>query len=114
MVWEIALVIFLLVLSMLALLSIPVVLQLRSTLSKISSLVEGINKNLPNILNDVNQVTNQIAKAGWQIQNAVEDIVDIERRISHGIKRPAAEMASSLGALLKLIQTVLSLFSRRK
>jgi len=114
MVWEIALVVFLLVLSMLTLLLIPVVLQLRITLSKISALVEGINKNLPNILNDVNQVTTQVAKAGLQIQNAVDDIVDIERRISHGIKRPTVEIAASLGALIKSIQTILSLFSRKR
>ncbi len=114
MVWEIALVIFLLVLSMLTLLLIPTVLQVRSTLSKISNLVEGINKNLPNILNDVNQITNQIARTGTQIQNAVDDIVDIERRISHGIKRPAVEIASSLGALIKTLQTILSLFSRKR
>jgi len=47
MVWEIALVIFLLVLSMLTLMLIPVVLQLRSTLARIASLVEGINRTCP-------------------------------------------------------------------
>jgi ABC-type transporter Mla subunit MlaD len=114
MVWEIALVIFLLVLSMFTLLLIPTILQLRTTLSKVSDLIAGINKNLPDILNDVNQVTSQIARAGAQIQNAVDDMVDIERRISHGLKRPAAEVASSIGALIKMIQTILSLFSRRK
>jgi ABC-type transporter Mla subunit MlaD len=93
---------------------IPMVLQLRTTLSRISSLVEGINKNLPNILNDVNQITNQVARAGTQIQNAVDDIVDIERRISNQLKRPVVEMASSLGALLKIIQTILALFSKKR
>jgi ABC-type transporter Mla subunit MlaD len=114
MVWEIALVVFLLVLSMLTLLLIPVVLQLRTTLSKISALIEGINKNLPNILHDVNQVTTQVAKAGAQIQNAVDDIVDIERKISHRIKRPAADIAATLAALITSIQTILSLFSRKR
>ena len=114
MVWEIALVIFLLVLSMLTLLLIPTVLQLRSTLSKVSSVLETVNKNLPSILQDVNQITNQAAKAGTQIQNAVDDIVDIERRVAHQIKRPVIELAATLGALLKAIQTLLSLFSRKK
>ena len=114
MVWEIALVIFLLVLSMLTLLLIPTILQIRSTLSKASTFIDNVNTNLPNILNDVSQITNQAAKAGLQIQNAVDDLVDIERKISHHIKRPAEELAASLGALLKTIQTILSIFSRKK
>jgi predicted PurR-regulated permease PerM len=114
MVWEIALVVFLLVLSMLVLLLIPAVLQIRSTLSKVSTLIDGINGNLPKILNDVGQITGQAVKAGAMIQNAVDDLVDIERKISHEIKRPALEIAASLGTLLKTIQTLLSIFSRKK
>jgi ABC-type transporter Mla subunit MlaD len=114
MVWEIALVIFLLVLSMLTLLLIPTVLQIRSTLSKASAMLETVNKNLPAILQDVNQITTQAAKAGAQIQNAVDDIIYIERKISHYNKRPALEIAAALGALLQTIQRILSIFSRKK
>jgi predicted PurR-regulated permease PerM len=113
MVWEVALVVFLLVLSLLVLLLIPTVLQLRTTLSRISTLVENVNKELPKILGDVSLITHQASKATERIQNVVDDIVDIERRISHEIKRPAVEIASMIGGLLKGIQTILSFFSRK-
>ena len=114
MVWEIALVIFLLVLTVLVILLIPVLLNLRKTLIKISTLTENLNKELPDILADISEITYQASLASGKINNAVGDIAEMEKKISSEIKEPLLQVVGTLGGFLKAFQIFATYFLRKK
>jgi predicted PurR-regulated permease PerM len=111
--WEYALVIFLLVLTVLVILLIPVVLNLIKTLSRASALIENVNKDLPDILADISEITYQSSRASQRIHDAVDDIASIERKVTHEIKDPLIHAAASIGGFLRALQTFLTFFMKK-
>ena len=114
MVWEIALVIFLLVLTVLMILLIPVIINLRKTLTKISTLADNLNKELPDILADISEITYQASEVSEKINDTVGDITDIEKKISSEIKEPLLEVVGTLGGFLKALQIFATYFLKKK
>jgi len=112
--WEYALVIFLLVLTVLVILLIPVVLNLIKTLSQASELIKSVNKDLPDILADISEITYQSSRASQRIHDAVDDIAAIERKVTREIKEPLIQAAASMGGFLKAIQTFLTFFMKKR
>ena len=113
MIWEIALVIFLLVLSVLVILLIPAVLNLMKTLARISELLENVNKDLPDILADISEITYQSSRASQRIHDAVDDIAAIERKVAREIKEPLIQAAASMGGFLKALQAFMRFFIKK-
>jgi predicted PurR-regulated permease PerM len=112
--WEFALVIFLLVLTVLVILLIPVLLNFRKTLIKISTLTDNLNKELPDILADISEITYQASLTSGKINNVVEDIAEIEKKISSDIKEPLLQVVGALGGFLKAFQIFVTYFLRKK
>jgi uncharacterized protein YoxC len=114
MVWEIALVIFLLVLTALVIILIPTVLNLRNTLKKASKLLENVNGELPDILADVSDITYRANIATEKIDKTVSNITEVEKKISAEIKEPLMEVVGSLGGFLKALQIFFTYFVKKR
>ena len=114
MVWEIALVVLLVALSVLVILIIPAVLNLMKTLSKLSDTLDTVNKELPDILADVSEITYQASKTSERLHDAVDDIAQLERRVAHHVKEPMLEVAASLGGFLRALQAFLTYFVKKE
>ena len=110
MVWEIALVIFLLLLSVLVLLVIPVVLQLSQTLKKVNQSLEAVNKDLPAIVTNVHEVTDTVNLASKKLKDAIYDLAELEHSFSREVKEPLNNIAKGIGMVLNLIN---KLFPKR-
>jgi len=114
MVWEIALIILLLVASVFIILLIPTILELRKTLSRITTLANNLNSELPEILTNVTRITEHVNSASDKINYAVDDLVEVEKKITREVKKPALEAAASIAAFLQGIQTFLNYMMQKK
>lgn len=114
MVWEIALVIFLLVSTVLVILLIPMVLQFIKTLKKFSRTLDEINREMPQILENLEEITDHTSRATRSIDGAVGDVIEIQQKISEELKEPALETIATLAGLFKGLQTFLTYFVRKK
>ena len=114
MAWEIALIIFLLVSTVFVILLIPSILELRTTLKKISGLAENINKDLPRILENVNKISEHTTNASGKLNNAVGDIVEFEQKISKEIKQPVLDAATTIAAVMRGLQAFLAYFVQKR
>jgi uncharacterized protein YoxC len=114
MVWEMALVLLILVAIVFLILLIPAVLELRKTLSRLSTLAENVNKDLPEILYNVRNISQNTTTATEKISTVVSDIAEFENKISQEIKEPAMEAAASIAGLLQGLQTFLTYFVKKK
>jgi predicted PurR-regulated permease PerM len=114
MVWEIALAFFLLICSILIIYLIPTLFEFKRTLTKISSVAETLNKDLPGILQNLNHLSSHATTAGEQLKGAVGDIVEFEQRISSEIKEPVLEAAATLAGLLRGLQTFMTVLAKKK
>jgi uncharacterized protein YoxC len=114
MVWEMALILLILVTIVFIILLIPAVLELRKTLSRLSVLSENINKDLPEILNNVRSISENTTQATNKIGAVVSDVAEFEQKISKEIKEPALEAAASITGLLQGLQTFLTYFVKKK
>ena len=111
--WEVALVMLLLVLTVLALLLIPTILDLKRALSKISILAENLNHDLPDILHNISRISGQASRAGEKLGDAVEDLVEIERKISKEVKQPLLETAGTIAGILRGAQAFFTYFIKK-
>jgi ABC-type transporter Mla subunit MlaD len=114
MVWEIALAFFLLICSILILYLIPTVFEFRKTLAKITDVAAALQKDLPAILQNLNNLSSHVSSAGEKLESAVGDIVEIEQKISKEIKEPVFEAAATLAGLLKGLQAFITVLLKKK
>jgi uncharacterized protein YoxC len=114
MVWEMGLVLLILVLIVFIILLIPSVLELRKTLSKLSNLADTINKDLPDILNNIRKISENTNHTTEKLNTVISDVAEFEKKISNEIKEPALEVAASIAGLLQGIQTFVAYFINRK
>ncbi|HHE54699.1 MAG TPA: DUF948 domain-containing protein [Caldithrix abyssi] len=106
-VWEVAFVIFLLSLTVLVYLLIPVVLRFRDTLGRLNRTLVVLNDDLPEILKNVQSITERLDKVMKTAEDAVEDIAKIERTITKEIKEPLINIAQIIGTVIQLIERLL-------
>ena len=99
--WEIATIIFL-AMTVIIVMFVPLIIELRSTLKKVSGLVDNLNKDLPDILANIKKVTEHTTVASDKLNNAVGDIVEFEQKISNQIKQPVLDAATTIAAVLPL------------
>ena len=114
MVWEIALVILLLVLTVLVILLIPTVVQFFRTLKKFSKTLDEINQDLPQIMENLEEITNHASRTTRRIDNAVDDVLDIQQKISDELKEPAIDTIATLAGVFKGLQTFVTYFVKKK
>ncbi len=103
MVWEIALVIFLLSFTVLIYLTIPVVLQFKSMLRKAGRTLDVLNDDLPDILKNLNELSETANETSQKVKSAVTDITELEKLLSDEIKKPLQNIAQSVATLLQLL-----------
>jgi len=114
MVWEIALVILLLVFTVLAILLIPTVVQFYRILHKFNNTLNEINRDLPQIMENLEEITDHASRATRRIDHAVDDVVDIQQRISDELKEPALDTIATLAGVVKGLQTFVAYFIKKK
>lgn len=106
-VWEVAFVIFLLSLTVLVYLLIPVVLRLKDTLGRLNKTLVILNDDLPEILKNIESITERLDKVMKTTEDAVEDIAKIEHTITKEIKQPLMNIAQIIGTAIQLINRLL-------
>ena len=111
--WEIAIIIFL-AMTVIIVMFIPLIIELRSTLKKISNLVDNLNKDLPGILANINKVTEHTTVASEKLNNAVGDIVEFEQKISNQIKQPILDATTTIAAVMRGLQAFLAYFIQKR
>ena len=114
MLWENALVILILVFTVLIILLIPTVVQFYRTLKKLSHTIDEINKELPPIMENLEEITSYTTRATRKINHAVDDVVDVQQKISDELKEPALDVIATLAGVFKGVQTFFSYFVKRK
>lgn len=114
MVWEIALVILLLVLTVLVILLIPTVVQFYRTLQKLNKSLDEINRDLPQIMENVEEITDYTSRATRRIDHAVDDVVEIQQKISDELKEPTLDMIATLSGVFKGLQTFVTYFVKKR
>jgi len=110
MVWETALAFFLLSLTVFIYLAVPVLFNLKSTLKKASRTLDILNKDLPDILDNVSEIGETVNGATKKIESTVEDLAELEQLVSKEIKQPLQNVAQSIASLLSLANKI---FDRR-
>ena len=114
MVWEQALTILLLVLTVLAILLIPTVVQFYRALNKFNKTLDDINRDLPQIMENIEEITDHTSRASRRIDHAVDDVIDIQQRISDELKEPALDTIATLAGMFKGLQTFVTYFVKKK
>jgi uncharacterized protein YoxC len=114
MLWEQALTVLLLVLTVLVILLIPTVVQLLKTLKKFSKTLDEVNEDLPQIMENLEEITSYTTRATRTINHAVEDVVEVQQKISDELKEPALDTIATLAGLLKGVQTFVTYFIKKK
>lgn len=107
-VWEVAFIIFLLSLTVLVYLLIPVVLRFRDTLGRLNKTLVILNDDLPEILKNIESITERLDKVMKTAEDAVEDIVKIEHTITKEIKEPLINIANIIGTVIQLLNRLLT------
>ncbi len=103
MVWEIAFVIFLLSLTVLVYLLIPVIIRFRETLGRVNKTLDAVNEDLPEILKNVKSVAQRVDGMVNTAEKTVEDIAQLEYTISKEIKEPLQNIAQVIGTLIQIM-----------
>jgi predicted PurR-regulated permease PerM len=114
MVWEIALVVLLLVLTVLVILLIPTVVQLFKTLQKFNKTLDEINRDLPQIMENLEEITDHTSRATRRIDHAIDDVVEIQQKISDELKEPALDTIATLAGVFKGLQTFVTYFVKKR
>ncbi|MGD9898332.1 MAG: hypothetical protein AB7T22_04305 [Calditrichaceae bacterium] len=110
MVWEIALVILLLSLTVLVFLLIPTIIQLKQFLKNVNGTLDVVNKDLPEVMSSVSEIAKSLSAASVKVESAVSDLAEIEELVVKEIKVPLQHIAQAISILLQLAN---KLFARK-
>ncbi len=103
MAWEIALIVFFLSLTVLVYLLIPVVLKLKDTLQNVNKTLSIVNKDLPELMENVQDISVTLNTVSKKVETTVNDVVELEQLFSKEIKQPLQNIANSIGMLLQIL-----------
>jgi len=106
MLWEFAFVFFLVALTVLVFLTIPSVLELKTTLKRINRTLGILNEDLPDILKNVKDVTETVNSATDKLDTAVRNVVELEQMVSNEIKQPLQNIAQTIATILQIVNKV--------
>jgi uncharacterized protein YoxC len=104
--WEIAFVIFLLSLTVLVYLLIPTISEFRRTLKRVNRALAILNDDLPDILRNVNDISETVNSASRKLEASVKDVVELEHLLSKEIKQPLQNIAQTIATILQLFNKV--------
>ena len=111
--WEIALIIFLAI-TIFVVILLPLVLEFRTTLKKISNLADNLNKDLPHILENINKISAHTTTASEKLNNTIGDIVEFEQKISKEIKQPVIDATATIAAVIRGLQAFVTYFVQNR
>ncbi len=111
MAWEIALIVFFLSLTVLVYLLIPVVLKLKDTLQNVNKTLSIVNKDLPELMENVQDISVTLNTVSKKVETTVNDVVELEQLFSKEIKQPLQNIANSIGMLLQILN---KLFDKKR
>jgi len=105
-VWEFAFVFFLVALTILVFLCIPALLEFRTTLRRFNKSLQIVNQDLPEILQNVRQITDTVNNASKKLDTSVKNVVELEQMISNEIKQPLQNIAQTIAMLLQVFNKI--------
>ena len=100
-VWETALVLLILSLTILVILLIPTILQFRQSLKKMDKTFDTLNADLPEILTDLKDVGESFGNISRTLENITDDVAELEYTVVKEIKEPLQNVASVVGSILQ-------------
>jgi predicted PurR-regulated permease PerM len=101
-VWETALVLLILSTTILVIIAIPVVNQLRQSLKKIDKTFDTLNADLPDILEDLKVMGESFSNISQRIEDMTDDVAELEETLVTEIKEPLQNIASVISSVLQL------------
>lgn len=111
MIWEFAFVVFLLALTALVILLIPVVLQLKDSIVKLNSTLDMINKDLPEVMSNFMNVSKSLTVTTGKIEETIEHLNQMEANFKQQVQAPLKTIGNVVSSLVKISSLLLS---RRK
>ena len=114
MAWEMVMTLLVLIVIVFIILLIPSVLELRKTLARMTKLADTVNKDLPEILKNIRDISENANHTTERLNTVVTDVAEFEKKISSEIKEPALEAAASIAGFLQGIQTFITYFVKKK
>jgi len=104
--WEFAFVVFLVSLMFLVFLTIPSVLELRKTLRRVNKTLSILNEDLPGILKNVRDISDNVSSASTKLDTTVKNVVELEQLVSKEIKQPLQNIAQTIATVLQLLNKI--------
>lgn len=128
MIWEISTLIASIAFLILVAFLVPTILQLRRTAKTIEDVSGALDKNLPDILANLREISinlsailaagrHQVEAVGEtisQVKGAVDDVLDFQRRMKGHIESPLLHAVSTISAVSKAVHAFLLVFLRHK
>ncbi|MCK6619501.1 MAG: DUF948 domain-containing protein [Calditrichaceae bacterium] len=128
MIWEISTLIASIALLILVAFLIPAILQVRRTIKKMEDLSEKLDRDLPDILVNVREISanlsailqtgryqaESLGEALDQVRGAMGDIVGFQRRVKREIESPLLRTVDFISAASRAVQTFLVVFLSHK
>ncbi len=128
MIWEISTLIASIALLILVAFLIPTILQVRRTIKKMEDLSEKLDRDLPDILVNVREISanlsailqtgryqaESLGEALDQVRGAMGDIVGFQRRVKREIESPLLRTVDLISAASRAVQTFLVVFLSHK
>ena len=128
MIWEISTLIASIAILILAAFLVPTILQLRRTAKKIEDVSGTIDKNLPDILANLREISinlsailtagrhqvDTLGEAVNQVKGAVDDVVGFQKRVKGHIESPLLQTVGTISAVSKAVHAFLLVFLRHK
>jgi len=127
MIWEVSLLIFSISFLILVAFLLPTVLQVRRTAQRVESVSENLNRYLPGILGNLDEISENVARmmsysrsqmevlgtAVDEVKHMVDDIVHLEKDIKKRIEDPLVETLTTLTAIVKALRSFLDAIKSR-
>ncbi len=101
-VWETALVLLILSVTILTILLIPVANQLRQFLKKMDKTLDTLNADLPDILEDLKAMGESFSHVSQRIEDMTDDVAELEETLVNEIKEPLQSIAAVISSILQL------------
>ncbi len=104
--WETALAFLLISLAVLAFQVIFLILRAKDTVKRLNTTLDVLNKDLPEMMENLTKISGSVAKSSERFETAIEDIAEIEQIVSKEIKDPLKNIAQALSTILQLANRI--------
>lgn len=128
MIWEISVLITSIAVLILVAFLVPTIIQMRRTAIKFESMTEEIDKQLPDIMANLREISinlsailaagrhqaQALGEAMDQVTGAIEDVVGFRRRVKKQVESPLLKALNSVSGASKALHAFLSVFLSQK